>query len=1231
MRTCGCAGGKCGNPEQTGMNRRDFLGRLTASSAGLALLSQLPWLQQAAAAAPATSAAAGSAWPDYPLTAPRVYRGQGLEAVAMPIGGIGTGSLWLDGQGRLGVWQIFNNLSETRIPDSYFAVAARTGNGPAVTRLLQTAADGPLTPVQEIEYEGGYPIARLNYRDDALPVQVSLESFNPLIPLDTANSSIPCAIFRLTARNASQQPVDVTFLATLQNAVGSQGDAGIQGVRFPGYGGNRNRVVRQPGLVAVAMDKSPDPIQSGIVKVRSAGGAELVEPDMLWLTRQGGLTSQAAESLADMIADGGVALLDGLQSAFFEAVARLRVETKDFATLATVFEDFEQKSYEGWTLTGTAFGTQPSRGTEAGQQPVTGFAGRGLVNTFIAGDGPQGKATSKPFRIERRYIGFLIGGGSHAGETCVNLKIDGQVVRTAVGKNVELLEPASWDVADLKGKDAVIEIVDQDSGGWGHINLDQILFSDIPPEALLKRGTALETVAKAVTLPFEAAEDAELAVGQQIQLTNQCPAALRAVAANWQVTRFTRLRGVPAVASGFRVWVTTPAGDPLVLEGPLGKGRIVLVLAADLPWSWGSELLLASRGQPLQAGERLAPGTPGWGTMTLAALDDQAVALPGWSTPEQLTAFAAAAPKSVPPIPGGSAETATSGPGETVNAALGVPLTVPPGQQRTVTFAITWHFPNVQRFQHVGNLYSRRWLDALGVAQYVAQRNDELWAKTLLYHQTVYQSNLPEEFLDAMTSQTVILRGPTCFWSEDGYFGGFEGSYGCCPLNCTHVWNYAQTHARLFPEVGRNMRVSDFITYLHPSGETSHRQHSPHAAFTDGHCACIEGAYREYQLSPDTAFLAQVWPGVKKAVDWLIEAIDKNHEGLPTGHQMNTYDCAVSGPNTFIGSQYLSALAAAERMAAVMNDPDSAARWRAVREAGMQNQNERLWNGEYYIQIPEPRKANDYNNGCHSDQLLGQWWAHMLDLGYLYPVERIRGALEAVMRHNFRETFAGFVQRPRRYIPDDEGGLLMCTWPHNDRPEPFIVYADEVWTGIEYAVAGAMVYEGQLEPARRIVRMARSRYDGRLRKDLNSGPGGNPFNELECGKFYARAMSAWSLLIACQGLVLEGPRSLLGFRPHWQPADHRSFFTAAESWGLFIQRRQASLQTERIEVRYGTLQVRELVFDLPAGADSARATLTAAGRPVPATVARHGTEARLTLDNSLQVAEGEVLEVAWNW
>ena len=167
-------------------------------------------------------------------------------------------------------------------------------------------------------------------------------------------------------------------------------------------------------------------------------------------------------------------------------------------------------------MTGDAFGKRPSRGTEAGQQPVSGFAGRGLVNTFIAGDGPQGTATSKPFRIERRYIGFLIGGGIHAGQTCINLRVDGKVVRTATGKNLEALEPASWDVAELKGKEAVIEIVDRDSGGWGHINIDQIVFSDVPPEPLLKQGTASETVAKALQVPFTGAETADLADGQKL-------------------------------------------------------------------------------------------------------------------------------------------------------------------------------------------------------------------------------------------------------------------------------------------------------------------------------------------------------------------------------------------------------------------------------------------------------------------------------------------------------------------------------------------------------------------------------------------------------------------------------------------------------------------------------------------------------------------------------------------
>ena len=143
-----------------------------------------------------------------------------------------------------------------------------------------------------------------------------------------------------------------------------------------------------------------------------------------------------------------------------------------------VVADFEGPDYGDWQATGEAFGKGPAHGTLANQQSVTGFLGGGLVNTYLGGDGPQGTLTSPPLTIERKYINFLIGGGSHADETCINLIVDGQVARTATGKDNEKLEWHFWNVEDLEGRAARIEIVDRHSGGWGHINIDQIEMAD---------------------------------------------------------------------------------------------------------------------------------------------------------------------------------------------------------------------------------------------------------------------------------------------------------------------------------------------------------------------------------------------------------------------------------------------------------------------------------------------------------------------------------------------------------------------------------------------------------------------------------------------------------------------------------------------------------------------------------------------------------------------------------
>jgi fructan beta-fructosidase len=149
----------------------------------------------------------------------------------------------------------------------------------------------------------------------------------------------------------------------------------------------------------------------------------------------------------------------------------------------SIVADFEGENYAGWTVAGTAFGDHPARGTLPGQMEVSGYLGRGLVNSFLGGDDSTGTLTSPEFTIERKYLNFLIGGGRHPGKTCIDLLVEGNLVRTASGPNgtpggSERLEWESWDVGELAGTKARIRIVDQQKGGWGHINIDQIVQSD---------------------------------------------------------------------------------------------------------------------------------------------------------------------------------------------------------------------------------------------------------------------------------------------------------------------------------------------------------------------------------------------------------------------------------------------------------------------------------------------------------------------------------------------------------------------------------------------------------------------------------------------------------------------------------------------------------------------------------------------------------------------------------
>jgi len=151
--------------------------------------------------------------------------------------------------------------------------------------------------------------------------------------------------------------------------------------------------------------------------------------------------------------------------------------------------DFEGKDYGDWEVTGEAFGPGSARGALPNQMEVTGFEGKGLVNSYYKGDNTTGTLTSPMFEIKRKYINFLIGGGKYPGQACINLLVNGKVASTATGPNdrpggSEELAWYSWDVSELSGRNASIQIVDNITGGWGHINVDHIIQSDRKVEVL---------------------------------------------------------------------------------------------------------------------------------------------------------------------------------------------------------------------------------------------------------------------------------------------------------------------------------------------------------------------------------------------------------------------------------------------------------------------------------------------------------------------------------------------------------------------------------------------------------------------------------------------------------------------------------------------------------------------------------------------------------------------------
>ncbi len=492
--------------------------------------------------------------------------------------------------------------------------------------------------------------------------------------------------------------------------------------------------------------------------------------------------------------------------------------------------------------------------------------------------------------------------------------------------------------------------------------------------------------------------------------------------------------------------------------------------------------------------------------------------------------------------------------------------TLEASEERCFTFYLSWHFPWRKRSwsQEDGgqkpltrNYYSLRFENALGVAEYLHKELPRLERATLSFHDALFGSTLPAEVLDAVSANITVLRSTTCFRIEDGSFFGWEGCFcqsGCCDGNCTHVWNYAQTVAWLFPRLEQNMRRNEFTIETREDGAMNFRsrlklgdEEWTLAPAIDGQCGSIVRLYREWMLSGDGSLIEEMGPRALLALDYVIARWDPDRTGIPAnGRQHNTYDIDFYGANPLSCGVYLAALQAGEAFARRLNQRAKAEGYAELFKKGSRKADELLWNGEYYVQRLENLDEHPYQHGlgCLSDQLMGQFLANMAGLGPILPKEHVKKALLSVYRYNFRKDLSRHQSVQRCFALGDEQGLLLCSWPKGGRPKFPFVYCDEVWSGIEYQVACCLIAEGLTEEGLEIVRAARARQDGYKR---------NPFNEVECGNHYARSMSSWGLIPALSGFSVDRETRALSIDPKVHADNFRCFYSTGTEWGVAEQ------------------------------------------------------------------------------
>ena len=608
-----------------------------------------------------------------------------------------------------------------------------------------------------------------------------------------------------------------------------------------------------------------------------------------------------------------------------------------------------------------------------------------------------------------------------------------------------------------------------------------------------------------------------------------------------------------------------------------------------------------------------------------------------------------------------------TGPGASGDAGLlAARFRLAPGERRRVRFVVSWFIPNrtndwsdpawlAKAMADSGverNLWRNYYAEALctgavDAAARLLRGIHETRAQVFAFRDALHRrTTLPPAALEGAAETLSVLVSPTVLRLPDGALWGWEGvaaKVGSCEGSCQHVWNYEQATALLFPDLARSLREQQFKYNFDPDDDgLLFRQPLPQGVrprrlpwfrpCVDGTMGEVLKTFREWRVSGDTAWLHSVWPAVKKAISYAWspknpDRWDPDKSGVLTGRQHHTLDMELFGPTAWLEGLYLYALRAAAQMAHAVGEHAFGNECAQMFFRGRKWTEKNLFNGEYYagepvdgepVDLADLRRFGDealkrywdaehrevkyqLGGGLSIDAHLGPLWGKLygLDIYDWLPAHRIDATLHAIYRHNFKPSMREAANTWRIFAADDEAGTTMVSWPAGRRkPVIPIPYHSECMTGFEWAFATHLALRGHVREAEKVAAAIRARYDGAKR---------NPWNEIECGSNYVRAMAAFGMLQAFSGFRYDMTRGEIGFAPRVSGA-FSAFWSIGRAWGVYVRAKDGR---ETVEVLFGSVKLSRLAV--------AGSSPRCGGRAVPA----HREDGAIVFDRPLSLKAGD--------